>query len=357
MKPGSHPEAGDEQVERSGRAQTSALARPDRARTSALSGRPYIRFALIRVAQGVAVLVLVYVVVFVALTVIPGDPISERLQAPGQNHSKAEIARLLAYYGLDRGYPEQLSSSLVHALTGDFGYSLLNGASVTSVLGQALPTTLLLASIALGIAVAIGVVVAVGAAYLPHARGGDLLRALPSLFLSVPNFLIGLLLIQFLSFQLGWFQVVRDEGLKSYLLPAVTLGIAVSAPIAEVLITGLDSARSQQYAVMAVAKGLSSRRIFFAHLLKPAALPTLTIVGLAVGELLGGAVIVESVFGLNGIGSIVERSVINQDTPVLLAIAVLAASFYVVINLIVDLSYPLLDPRLRTPAVDPVERS
>lgn len=317
---------------------------------------PYLRFSLERLAQAVVVLLLVYVLVFAILTVLPGDPVSNRLRNPENNYTEEEIARLLTYYGLDRSLWEQLGLALRRALSGDLGISLLSSTPVTTVLAEALPTTLVLGGIALVLSLLLGFVVAVGGVYLPPARGGNLLRSFPSLFLSLPNFLIGLFLIQFFAFQLGWFQIVRDEGLKSLLLPALTLAVPVSAPVAQIFLTGLDAARSQQFAVTALAKGLHPSEIFALHLLKPASLPTLTIIGLTVGDLIGGAVITESVFALNGIGNVIERSVVDQDIPVLQAVVVLAAVVYIVINLLVDLSYPLLDARLRLTRSAPGKR-
>lgn len=310
-----------------------------------MSGTP--RFILERVAQAVAVIFAAYVFVFVVLTVLPGDPISNRLNDPEYNYTQEEIAKLVGYYGLDRPLHEQFLSTLWNGLRGDFGISLSTSAPVTDIIAQSLPSTLQLAFFALIFALLFAAIIAVLAVFAPWNGVRSLARSFPSLFLSLPNFLIGLVLIQVFSFQLGWFQTIRDEGLKSVILPSVTLAIPVSAPIAQIFVNSLDSTLRQQFVTIARAKGLKKRSIFLAHVLKPSSLPALTIIGVTIGELIGGSVITEAIFGRTGLGNVIERAVTDQDIPVLQGVVVLAAAAYVLINLLVDLSYPLLDARLR----------
>lgn len=306
-----------------------------------------VRFVAHRVIQAIIVILLAYVLVFVILTVLPGDPISNRLRSPDSTYSEADIARILDYYGLDRPVLVQLWDSLSSSLTGQLGLSLQSGLPVEQILAEALPLTLQLAAMALVFALVLAFAIALGAQYLPPAAA-EIVRSIPPLFLSIPGFLVGLLLIQLFAFQMGWFQVVRDEGLKSLILPAITLAVPVSAQIAQIFISSLDHVRGQLFVTVAVTRGLSNPQVFTRHLLKTSALPTLTIIGIAVGELLAGSVITDSIFGLRGIGSVIERAVVDRDIPVLQAVVVLAAAIYVVINLVIDLVYPLLDPRLRT---------
>lgn len=306
-----------------------------------------VRVVVHRVIQAIIVILLAYVLVFVILTVLPGDPISNRLRSPDSTYSEADIARILDYYGLDRPVLVQLWDSLSSSLTGQLGLSLQSGLPVEQILAEALPLTLQLAAMALVFALVLAFAIALGAQYLPPAAA-EIVRSIPPLFLSIPGFLVGLLLIQLFAFQMGWFQVVRDEGLKSLILPAITLAVPVSAQIAQIFISSLDHVRGQLFVTVAVTRGLSNPQVFTRHLLKTSALPTLTIIGIAVGELLAGSVITDSIFGLRGIGSVIERAVVDRDIPVLQAVVVLAAAIYVVINLVIDLVYPLLDPRLRT---------
>ncbi|ALL79457.1 ABC transporter permease (plasmid) [Pseudonocardia sp. EC080610-09] len=306
---------------------------------------PHLSYALRRAGQAVVVVLLTYVVTFVVISVLPGDPVSTTLRNPENGFTEEQIAAIIAYYGLDRPVPVQLWESLTRFLTGDLGVSMRSDLPVAQMLAEVLQSTLALAATALGVAVLLAVATAVGVHHLP-APFGPALRAVPSLFLSVPNFLIGLLLIQLASFQLGLFRVIDSETTTATLFAAITLGIPVSAQLAEVLIAGLDHASRQDYAALARSRGLGRTRLLTHHLLKPSALPVVTVLALTVGEVLGGAVITEAVFTRTGVGSLVERSVASQDLPVLQAVVVLAALVYIVVNLVADLVYPLLDPRV-----------
>jgi peptide/nickel transport system permease protein len=310
----------------------------------------YLRVVVSKTAQALVTVVLVYIVVFVIVTVIPGDPITNRLRDPQNGYSAEQIRSLLAYYRLDRPVLEQLWYSLGRFAHGDLGLSLASTRPVSDIYAHAAGSTVTLSVLALAFALLLALVIAIGAQYLPPRYGGSLLRSLPSLFLSLPNFLIGLLIIELVAFRLGWFDITRYQGVRAAVPAAITLAIPVSSQITQVFITSLDSVRHEPYAILAEAKGLSAPYILIRHLLRPAALPTLTVIGVTAGEVIGGAVITETIFGRNGIGSVIEKAVINKDVPVLQGGVVLAAVVFLVINLIVDLSYPLLDPRLRRAA-------
>lgn len=309
--------------------------------------RDYAKYALKRVLQALVVVLLAYVFTFVVISVLPGDPVTNTLRNPQNGFTEDEISRIVGYYGLDRPVYVQLWESLSRFVVGDFGVSLRSGLPVTRMIGDVLGSTVVLASSALAVALVLAFAIGFGTRYLPKRYGQDLLRAFPSLFLSVPNFVIGLLLINVFAFQLGLFRVIDAEGGWATFFAAVALGIPVSARIAEVLITNLDHEAGQEYASVARSRGLGQTRLFFRHLLKPSSLPVVTVIALAVGELLGGALITEQIFGRTGIGSLVQRSVTTQDLPVLQAVVTLAAVVFVVVNLIADLVYPLLDPRVR----------
>ena len=308
--------------------------------------RDYVTYALRRGGQAVVVVGLAYVFTFLVISVLPGDPVTTTLRNPENGFTEEEIARIVAYYGLDQPVVVQLWESLSRFVLGDLGVSLRSNRPVADMIAEVLPSTLLLAGSALGVAVVLAFGIAFGTQYLPRPVA-QVLRAFPSLFLSVPNFLIGLLLIQLFSFQLGLFRAFDSDGAAATFFAALTLGIPVSAQIAEVLIANLDREAGQEYAAVARSRGLGRVPLLLRHLLKPSSLPVVTILALTVGELLGGAVITESVFGRTGVGSLVESSVASQDLPVLQAIVTLAAVVFVVVNLIADLVYPLLDPRVR----------
>jgi peptide/nickel transport system permease protein len=307
----------------------------------------YLRFAGRRLAQAAAVVLLAYVFTFVVISVLPGDPVTNTLRNPENGFTEDEIQRIVAYYGLDQPVAVQLWQSLSHFLVGDLGVSLRSNLPVSRLVAEVLPSTLALAASALAVALILAFTIALGTQALPRRYGQGVLRALPSLFLSVPAFVVALLLIQVFAFQLGLFRVIEPDGAWATFFAAVALGIPVSAQVAEVLITGLDHESRQEYATVARSRGLGRVRLFARHLLKPSSLPVVTVIALTVGELLGGALLIETVFGRTGVGSLVQRSVSTQDLPVLQAVVSLAAVVFVVVNLIADLVYPLLDPRVR----------
>ncbi len=312
--------------------------------------RPFARYTLARVGQALLTILLVYVVVFVVLTVLPGDPISLRLSDPQSGFTPEQIATVTAYYGLNKPFLVQLGDRLYGLLSWDWGLSLTDSRPVWEVISTSLPSTLQLASFAFVLSLVIATFVVLGSRYAPWAALRGAFRAFPSLFMSFPNFLLGLIFIQIFAFQLGLFHVTDPQSFQALLFPAISLAIPVSAPVAQVLNTGLDQSSQQPYAVVALSKGLSEPKILTRHLLKPASLPVLTIIGIIAGDLLAGSVLTEYVYGRDGIGSLVQRSAIDQDVPLLQAIVVLAATVFIFINLAVDLLYQVLDPRVKLQA-------
>lgn len=309
--------------------------------------RGYLSFALRRLAQAIVVILVAYVFTFVVISILPGDPVTNVLRNPQNGFSEDDIARIVGYYGLDQPIHVQLWRSLSKFLVGDLGVSLRSNRPVADLIGEVLGSTLLLAAAGLAVALLLAVAIAYGSQFLPKRYGQDLLRTLPSFFLSVPNFVIGLVLIHVFAFQFRLFRVIDAESPWATLFAAIALGVPVSAQIAEVLIAGLDHESRQEYAEVARSRGLGQARLFARHLLKPASLPVVTVIALTVGELLGGSLITETIFGRTGVGSLIQRSVTTQDTPVLQAVVSLAALVFVTVNLVADLVYPLLDPRVR----------
>lgn len=307
----------------------------------------YRTYAAKRLVQAVIVILLAYVFTFVVVSILPGDPITNVLRNPQNGFSEEQIQEIIAAQGLDRPVLVQLWSSFSSFLTGDLGLSMRSHRPVATLIAEVLPSTLILAFAGLVVALLLAVVIAYGTRFLPKRFGQGLLRGFPSLFLSVPNFVIGLVLIHLFGFQLGVFRVIEPDSFWATLFAAIALGIPISAQIAEVLIANLDHEAGQEYAAVARSRGLGKARLFAKHLLKPSSLPVVTVIALTIGELLGGSLITETVFGRTGIGSLVQRSVSTQDLPVLQAVVSLAAVVFVVVNLIADLTYPLLDPRVK----------
>jgi peptide/nickel transport system permease protein len=320
---------------------------PGRAPGSWSRGRPYFVYALQRLAQAVVVIFLAYVLSFVLITVLPGNPIATVLGNPQSGLSPAQVKSLESYYGVSQPVVVQLWLSLSRFVRGQLGVSLVSHQTVTSLIGGALPYTLKLAGTALLVSLILAAVLAYGSQYLPGKWARTVLRSGPSLFLSVPNFIIGLLLIRFFSFQLHTFDVLNPDSPVATFFAALALAIPICAPLAEVLIANLDHESGQEYVLVARSRGLTQAKLFARHLVKPSMLPAVTIAALIVGELMGGAIITEEVFGRNGIGSVMYQAVSGQDTPVLQGVVALATVVFVVVNLIADLVSPLLDPRVR----------
>lgn len=300
-----------------------------------------------RLGQSILVVALTYVFVYLVLFLLPGDPIESRIENP-QNPIPPEQAEvILNYYNLNAPPWEQFVLSVQRILTGDLGYSLRDGRAVSDLLAQGIGETLALAGLALVFSVALALVIALTAVFAPQAAVRRAARTLPVLALATPGFLIGLFLLQIFAYQLGWVSAIRDQGFASFVLPAATLAIGVSAPIAQVLIQGLDRAAREPFVPVLRASGASSPRIVGVHILRNGAIPAVTLLGLTVGELLAGSVIAETIFSRTGLGFLTEQSVRAQDGPVVLAVVMFVSIVFTSVNLLTDLAYPLLDPRLR----------
>lgn len=307
------------------------------------------RYLLGRIGQALLVLWGAYTVTYFILYLLPGDTLAIMLSASGMEAdglSPEDLAKARAYYGLDKGLFEQYFELLWRALHGDFGQALSVGRPVSALLAERLPQTLALAGAAIVLSLIAGVGLAYLTAYIQWRPLKTALARVPSLGFSVPVFWTGLLLIQVFAFSLGWFPATGSQGLESLVLPAVTLAIPSAAVYAQVLHRGFQGVWQEPYITTAFAKGLSRGQVQARHALRNAALPLLTLVGLQVGNTVSGAVLVETIFSRNGIGRLAQEAVLRQDIPVVLAIVTVSAAAFVLVNLIVDLLYPYLDPRI-----------
>jgi peptide/nickel transport system permease protein len=305
-----------------------------------------VRYLIGRVGQALAVLAATFTAAFLLLQVLPGDAVMIKFMSPEMGLSADQIAEIRASYGADLPIWEQYLKTVANFLTGNFGYSIQAGVPVSQQLATNLPPTLLLASLGFVAAVVLTIVLAalsnmVGMGWLRSS-----LQSLPSLFISVPVFWLGIMLIQIFSFQLGLVSVISPGPVERLILPVATLAIPISAPLAQILMRNIDEVLAQPFVAVARAKGASRNWVLWKHVARNAVLPTLTIAGVLFGELLAGAVVTEAVYGLNGLGGLTYQAVGNHDTAVLQAIVVISALAFVTINLVVDLLYPVLDPRL-----------
>jgi len=305
-----------------------------------------VRYLIGRVGQAVVVLAVTFTAAFLLLQVLPGDAIMIKFMSPEMGLNADQIAEIRASYGADLPMWQRYLRTVGNFLTGNFGYSIQAGVPVSQQLATNLPPTLLLASLAFVAAV----ILTIALAALSNLTGMEWLRSslqsLPSLFISVPVFWLGIMLIQVFSFQLGLVSVISPGPVERLVLPVATLAIPISAPLAQILMRNIDEVLTQPFVAVARAKGASRTWVLCKHVARNAVLPTLTIAGVLFGELLAGAVVTEAVYGLNGLGGLTYQAVGNHDTTVLQAIVVISALAFVTINLIVDLLYPVLDPRL-----------
>lgn len=306
------------------------------------------RYPVTRLLQAVWVLWATFTVSFVVLYLLPADPVAIAADGGAGNSpvDAAAIEELRARYGLDKPLWQQYLDALWNALHGDFGRSVATGQPVTTAIVDVLPSTLGLTAFALVLALAGGIAVAVAAssARLPRLRTA--LLALPPIAVAVPTFWTGLILLQVFSFRLHWAPAFGGSGLRGTVLPALTLALPIGAVIAQVLAAGFAATWRQPFTAVALAKGASRSRVQWRHVTRPAAVPALTIAGVLVGTMLAGSVVVETVFARPGLGRLTQTSVLAQDIPVVQGIVLVTALVFVVVNLVVDLLYPLLDPRI-----------
>ena len=316
-------------------------------------------FVVRRLLQAVMVLVAVAFISFLLFQYV-GDPVVFLL---GQDARPAQIRELRASLGLDQPFFVQFWHFLVNAVQGEFGLSLRQGAKVSRLIAERFPATLELSIVAAALALVIGVPMGVYAALKRGSFLSTMFMAVSLLGVSLPTFLIGILLILVFSVQLGWFpsfgrgEVVRvgpwttgfltRDGWMHLVLPAITLAIFQLTLIMRLVRSEMLEVLRTDYIRFARARGLSDRAIHFGHALKNTLVPVMTITGLQLGGLIAFAIITETVFQWPGMGLLFIQAVTFADIPVMAAYLCLIALIFVVINLVVDLLYFAVDPRLR----------
>jgi len=304
------------------------------------------RYLAVRLAQALGVLWAAYTVSFVVLYALPGDPVSLMYGGDSSDVTPEQLATVRAEYGLDQPLPVQYVHQLGRVLRGDLGTSVVNGRPVTDLVAEAVPPTAQIAALGLLLALVLGGGLAILATFVRSRALSQTLLSLPPLGVAIPSFWFGLTLVQWLSFTFPLFPAVGNKGFSSLVLPAITLALPTGALIAQMLSRSLLGTLHEPWADTARAKGASRSRVHLRHALRNAALPTLTVTGLVIGGLLSGAVVTETVFSRAGVGRLTATSVGAQDIPVVQGIVLFAATVYVLVNLLVDVLYPLLDPRI-----------
>jgi peptide/nickel transport system permease protein len=313
-----------------------------------------LRYVALKVGRALFVVWAAFTVTFVLLFVLPANPV-DLLFDPGEVNSIPQDVRdrVAASYGFDKPVFVQYLDRLGHAVRGDFGTSVQSGRAVDSAIAGSLPSTLVLATGASLLALLIAFVIALVATTTRRRWIRDAVETLPSASVSVPVFLLGVIVLQVFSFRLGWFPSFGNSGPRSVVLPMITLALPVSGPIAQLLVRNFASEFRSGYVTTSRAKGATRGAIVIGDVLRNASLPALTIAGITFGNLIAGSVITETVFARNGIGRLTQTAVNTLDTPLVQGIVVFVAASFALINLVVDLVYPLLDPRLRASLTRP----
>jgi len=296
-----------------------------------------------RLLGGIAVLLGVTVVVFILLH-LTGNPALILLPDQATN---AQIAQVRHNLGLDRPLWIQFAKYMWHALHGDFGTSIYYRQGAMSLVLSRLPNTAMLAGVAMGIAAVLAVPAAILAARFRGTIIDRVVMAASLVGYAVPTFWLAIMIILIFSVTLGWLPPSGFDSAKQLILPGLTLGLYETTLLSRLLRRGLVDAYGRDYIRTARAKGLSERRVLIPHAMKNALIPVITVFGLQLGSLLGGAVVTETIFAFPGVGYLLVEAIYQRDFAIVEAFVVVSAAIIVVINLLVDLLYGVLDPRVR----------
>ena len=287
---------------------------------------------------------LVLTLVFLMIHIVPGDPVEQML---GEGAAPGELAQLRHSLDLDQPLPRQYAHYLARLAHGDLGQSLKYQAPVRRIIFDRYPATLQLAFLALIVCAAIAIPAGIFAA---HRRGHAADRAV-SLFtlfgLAVPNFALGPVLILLFSIELGLLPVSGRGGILNYILPAATLGAALAAILTRMVRGAMLEELSSDYVRTARAKGLGTAAVLFRHAFRNALIPVITILGLQFGTLLAGTIVTETIFSWPGIGRLTVQAISSRDYPLLQGCILVISLSYVLVNLLTDLLYSFIDPRVR----------
>jgi peptide/nickel transport system permease protein len=305
-----------------------------------------------RVAATIPVLLFVGLFIFGLLFMAPGDPAT---LLAGDQATEQDLVQIRNELGLDRPFAVQFLDWSGKVARGDLGTSIFSKKPVSELIGQRLEPTLVLMVLTLVISVAVGVPTGVIAAFQHGSRLDTFVMSVSVLGFSLPVFVVGYLLAYVFALQLGWFPAQGYEPLanglwasvRSLFLPAVALSGVYSALIARTGRAAMLEILSQDYVRTARAKGVPNRTILFVHALRNAGVPLLTVIGMGVALLIGGAVVTETVFSIPGLGRLVVDAILQRDYPVIQGVVVFFSLLYVLVNLVIDLLYTVVDPRIR----------
>lgn len=306
-------------------------------------------YILRRIVQAIPVLIGITLASFVLIHLVPGDPARIVL---GTQATPSAIATLNAQLGLDQPLPTQYWDFLTGALTLDFGDSISQKTAIGPLLAEKIPVTAFLLVYSVAIAIIVAIPLAIVSALRRNRPADHAIRLFSTVTFAMPSFLLGLLLSLFFSLKLGWLPTAGyGDGfvghLRSLTLPAITVGLYLAPILLRTLRVGIIETLGTEFVEAARARGLGERRILFKHVLRNSLISTVTVLGLNIGFLLSGLVIIENVFALPGLGSELVNSIFAQDYPMIQALTLVFGVAVVAINLLTDLAYAKLDPRVR----------
>ena len=302
-------------------------------------------FLIKRVLQAVFVVLVVTLLVSYAVR-LTGDPALMLTQGAG-SVTEEDLANIRTGLGLDRSFLAQYTDFVGHALVGDFGRSFLGGTPVARLLADALPATLALALVSLFLSVLVSVPLGIQAAVHKGKGADQCIRVVSLIGLSFPNFWLAITLVLLLSITFPLLPPSGWDGPASLVLPALTMAIILSATNVRLVRTAMLETLSAQYIMVARSKGLKERVVLYKHALRNCAIPLITYIGLQFGNLIGGLVVIEKVFNWPGLGTLAFDAISGRDYPVLQGTVTVLSLVIVAVNLLVDVAYGLVDPRIR----------
>ncbi|MDP5255374.1 MULTISPECIES: ABC transporter permease [unclassified Vibrio] len=305
-----------------------------------------IPFLFSRLLQALFVVVAVTLIVAFAIR-LTGDPALMLTQGAG-SVSETDLAHIREALGVNRPFIEQYLGFVQGLFTGDLGNSFMGGTPVSQLIGLALPATLWLAFAVMMVSIVLSIPLGIQAAIKRNTWVDQAIRIFSLIGLSFPNFWLALMLVLFFSIYLQWLPASGMNDWKSYVMPALTMGVILTATNVRLVRTAMLETLQSQYIMVARAKGLSERTVLYKHALRNCSIPLITYFGLQFGGLLGGIVIIERVFNWPGLGTLAFDAVAGRDYPVLQAVITLLSFVIVGVNLLVDIAYGLIDPRIRT---------
>ncbi|MFF2405542.1 ABC transporter permease [Streptomyces sp. NPDC058092] len=303
------------------------------------------RYVIRRLGQMIVVLFGATVVLFCCLFILPGDPVGSL--GGDKARDPAVVAQLRERYGLDDPLPVQYGHFVQNLAKGDLGEDFTQRRPVTEILKPKLANTAELAVTAILIDIAIGVFAGLIAALFRYSFWDVLITLLTTLAVGFPSFIIGMVLQKFFVVDLQWFPLISDGSFNSLILPAFTLAILDAALVARLMRGTMLEVLRADYVKTAVAKGLPRRTVLVKHVMRNSIIPVVTYLGISFGGLLGGALITEAIFNWDGIGLALVQAVQQQNNPIIIGVVTFGVAVFVLLNLIVDLLYAVLDPRIR----------